>query len=75
MFSSNNSYFTYFRIVTHNPITKKVRPITDVYNLQDETLFKNFLDLDDGQTARYVQPKQLEVIVTDEQLTVTFSDE
>ena len=27
MFSSNNSYF---RIVAHNPNTKKVRPITDV---------------------------------------------
>ena len=46
LFSSNSSYF---RIVAHNPNTKKVRPITDVYNLQDETLFANFLDLDDGQ--------------------------
>ena len=72
MFNSNNSYF---RIVAHNPNTKKVRPITDVYNLQDETLSENFLDLDDGQTARVVQPKQLEVVVTEEQLTMTFSDE
>ena len=69
MFSSNNSYF---RIVAHNPNTNKVRPITDVYNLQDETLSENFLDLDDGQTARDVQPKQLEVVVTDEQLAHDF---
>ena len=39
--------------------------INDVYNLQDETLSDNFLDLDDGQPARVVQPRQLEVVVTD----------
>ena len=72
MFNTSNSCF---RIVTHNPNTKKVRPITDVYNLQDETLSDNFLDLDDGQPARVVQPRQLEVVVTDEQLTMTFNDE
>ena len=54
---------------------QEVRPITNVYSLQDETLSENFLDLDDEQTARVVQPKQLEVVVTDEQLTVTFNDE
>ena len=33
------------------------------------------MDLDDGQPARVVQPRQLEVVVTDEQLTMTFNDE
>ena len=72
LFSSNNSYF---RIVAHNPNTKKVRPITGVYNLQDETLSENFLDLDDGQPARIVEPIQLELVVTDEQCTMTFNSE
>ena len=77
MFSSNNSYF---RIVAHNPNTRKVRPVTDAYNLQDETLSVNFLDLDDGQCVTtvqtVVQPRQLEVIVTDdEQHTMTFNTE
>ena len=44
MFSGNNSYF---RIVAHNPNTKKVRPVTDAYNLHDKTLSGNFLELDD----------------------------
>ena len=44
MFSSNNSYF---RIVVYNPNTKKVRPVTDAYNLQDETLSENFSNLDE----------------------------
>ena len=72
MFNSNNFYF---RIVAHNPNTKKVRPITDVYNLQDETISENFLDLDDKKITRDVQPKQLEVVVADEQLKMTFNDE
>ena len=38
MFNSNNSYF---RIVAHIPTTKKVRPVTEAYNLQDETLSEN----------------------------------
>ena len=67
MFSSNNSYF---RIVAHNPNTRKVRPITDAYNLQDKTLSETFLDLDDGQPVTVVQavvqPKQLEVVITNE---------
>ena len=76
MFSSNNSYF---RIVAHNPNTKKVRPVTDAYNLQDETLSENFLDLDEEQSVAVVQavvqPTQLEVIVTDDQHTMTFNNE
>ena len=76
IFSSNNSYF---RIVAHNPNIKKVRSVTDAYNLQDETLSVNFMDLDEEQPVAVVQavvqPKQLEVIVTDEQHTMTFNDE
>ena len=54
-----------------------MRPVTDAYNLQDETLSENFLDLDDGQPVTavqtVVQPRQLELIVTDdEQCTMTF---
>ena len=66
LFGSSNSYF---RIVAYSPITRKVRPLTDVYNLQDET----FMDMDDQQTC-VVQP--LEVFVTDlPQDTVTFNEE
>ena len=77
IFSSSNSYF---RIVAHNPNTRKVKPVTDAYNLQDETLSKHFLDLDDGQPVTAVQAvvqrRQLEVIVTDdEQHTMTFNNE
>ena len=76
MFSSNNSYF---RIVVHNPNTRKVRPVTVAYNLQDETLSENFLDLDEEQPVAvvqaFVQPTQLEVIVTDDQHTMTFNNE
>ena len=71
MFSSNNSYF---RIVAHNPNTKKVRPVTDAYNLQDETLSENILNLDEEQPVAvvqaFVQPTQLEVIVTDDLCTM-----
>ena len=59
MFNSNNSYF---RIVAHNPNTRKVRPITGAYNLQDETLSENILDLDEEQLVAVVQPTQLEMI-------------
>ena len=72
MFSSNNSYF---RIVAHNPNTKNLRPVTDAYNLQDETLSENFLDLDEEQLVAVLQPTQLEVIVTDNQHTMTFNNE
>ena len=68
MFSSNNSYF---RIVAHNPNTEKVRPITDAYNLQDEVDEEQSI----GVVQTVVQPTQLEVIVTDEQWTMTFNDE
>ena len=72
MFHSNKSYF---RIVAHNPNTKKVRPVTDAYNLQDEILSENFLDLDEEQPVAFVQPTQLEVILTDDQCTMTFNNE
>ena len=62
MFSSSNSYF---RIVAHDPNTKKVGPVADAYNLQDGNLFENLLDLDEEQSVGVVQPTQLEVIVTD----------
>ena len=36
LFGSSNSYF---RIVAYSPNTRKVRPLTDVCNLQDETFY------------------------------------
>ena len=48
-----------------------MRPITDVYNLQEETI----LDLDDDQPTCVVQPMPLEVVVTGNQNTVTFNVE
>ena len=76
MFNNTNSYF---RTVAHNPNTKKVGPVTDAYNLQDETLSENFLDLDEKQSIAVVQtvvqPTQLEVVVTDDQHTMTFNNE
>ena len=66
LFESSNSYF---RILAYSPNTRKVRPLTDVCNLQDET----FMDLDDQPTC-VVQP--LEVIVTgDLQTTMNFNEE
>ena len=66
LFGSSNSYF---RIVAYSPNTKKVRPLTNVCNLQDET----FMELDDQPTC-VVQP--LKVIVTENpQNTVTFNEE
>ena len=66
MFGSSNSYF---RIVAYSVNTRKVRPLTDVCNLQDET----FMDLNDQPTC-VVQP--LEVIVTEHpQTTVTLNEE
>ena len=77
MFGSSNSYF---RIVAHNPNTLKVRAITGAYNLHDEVLED---DTDDAEFLDAHQPDQpiavvqpaLEVIVTDQQHTVTFSGE
>ena len=77
MFGSNNSYF---RIVAHNPNTLKVIAITGAYNLHDEVLEDGmedaeFLDaLQPDQPIAFVQPV-LEVVVTDQQCTVTFNGE
>ena len=77
MFGSNNSYF---RIVAHNPNTLKVRAITGAYNLHDEVLEDDMEDteiLDGPQPAQpiaVVQPA-LEVVVTDQQHTMTFNGE
>ena len=66
LFGSSNSYF---RIVAYSPNTRKVRPLTDVFNLPDET----FMELNDQPTCVF-QP--LEVIVTEHpQNTVTFNEE
>ena len=80
MFGSNNSYF---RIVAHNPNTLKVRAITGAYNLHDEVLED---DMDDAEFMDAPQPDQpdqpitvvqpaLEVVVTDQQHTMTFNGE
>ena len=53
LFKSCNSYF---RIVAYNPNTRKVKSITDTYNLQDETL--SLLDLDETVVHTIVQPPQ-----------------
>ena len=74
MFDSSNSYF---RIVAHNPNTLKVRAITRAHNLHDEVLeddteeFQDAPDQPDQPTA-VIQPT-LEVIVTDQQCTMTFN--
>ena len=62
IFKSNSSYY---RIVAHNPNARKVRSVTDAYNLHEETV-------DESET--FVQTSQLEVIVTGNQHTVTFND-
>ena len=77
MFGSNNSYF---RIVAHNPNTLKVRAITGAYNLHDEVLED---DMEDAGILDAPQPDQpiavvqpaLEVVVTDQQCTMTFNGE
>ena len=75
LFNSNNSYL---RIVAHNPIIHKVKPITDAYNLQDETLSENFWiwmkNKSIAVVQTVVQPTQLEVIVTNQQHTMTFNN-
>ena len=62
IFKSNSSYY---RIVAHNPNARKVKSVTDAYNLHEETV-------DESET--FVQTSQLEVIVTGNQHTVTFND-
>ena len=77
MFGSSNSHF---RIVAHNPNTLKVRAIIGAYNLHDEVLED---DMDDAETLDAPQPDQpiavvqpaLEVVVTDQQCTMTFNGE
>ena len=77
MFGGNNSYF---RIVAHNPNTLKVREITGAYNLHDEVLED---DMEDAEFLDAPQPDQpiavvqpaLEVVVTDQQHTMTFNGE
>ena len=80
MFDSSNSYF---RIVAHNPNMLKVRAITGAYNLHDEVLED---DMDDAEFLDAPQPDQsdqpiavvqpaLEVVVTDQQHTMTFNGE
>ena len=80
MFDSNNSYF---RIAAHNPNTRKVRAITGAYNLHDEVLEDDMEDaecLDAPQPDQPDQPRAviqpaLEVVVTDQQCTMTFNGE
>ena len=77
MFGSNNSYF---RIVAHNPNTLKVRAITVAYNLHDEVLEDDmedaeFLDAPQPDQAIAVVQSALEVVVTDQQCTMTFNGE
>ena len=62
IFKSNNSFYI---IVAHNPNARKVRSVTDAYNLHEETIDEN---------VTFVQTSQLEVIVTGNQHTVTFND-
>ena len=62
IFKSNNSFYS---IVAHNPNARKVRSVTDAYNLHKVTINEN---------ETFVQTSQLEVIVTGNQHTVTFND-
>ena len=81
MFDSNNSYF---RIVAHNPNTLKVRAVTGAYNLHDVELEDDTEEFQDApqpdQLDQFKQPDQsttvnkpLEVVVTDQQSTMTFN--
>ena len=80
MFGSNNSYF---RIVAHNPNTLKVRAITGAYNLHDQVLEDDVEDTEFVDAPQPDQPDQpiavvqpaLEVVVTDQQCTMTFNGE
>ena len=77
MFGSDNSYF---RIVAHNPNSMKVRAVTGTYNLQDEVLEDDMEEAEILEKPQHVQPVPvvqpvLEVVVTDQQHTVTFNNE
>ena len=62
VFKSNNSFY---RIVAHNTNARKVRSVTDAYNLHEETIDEN---------VTFMQTSELEVIVTGNQHTVTFNE-
>ena len=68
------------RIVAHNPNTLKGRAITGAYNLHNEVLDDNTEDAEildapkPAQPIAVVQPA-LEVVVTDQQCTMTFNGE
>ena len=83
MFDSTNSYF---RIVAHNPNTLKVRAVTGAYNLHHMELEDDSEEFQDApqpdQLDQSKQPDQpttvnqpLEVVVTDQQHTMTFNGE
>ena len=84
MFDSNNSYF---RIVVHNPNTLKVRAITGAYNLHDVDLEDDTEEFQDAPQPDQPDPPEqsdqptavnqptLEVVVTDQQHTMTFNSE
>ena len=78
MFDSSNSYF---RIVAHNPNTLKVRAVTGAYNLHDEILeddteeFQDAPQPDQPEQPTAVNQSTLEVVVTDQQHTMTFNGE
>ena len=78
MFDSSNSYF---RIVAHNPNTLKVRAVTGAYNLHDEVLeddteeFQDAPQPDQPEQPTAVNQPTLEVVVTDQQCTMTFNGE
>ena len=75
MFDSSNSYF---RIVAHNPNTLKVKAVTEAYNLHDVDLEDDTEELQDASQPEQptaVNQPTLEVIVTDQQCTMTFNGE
>ena len=78
MFDSSNSYF---RIVAHNPNTLKVRAITGAYNLHNEVLeddteeFQDAPQPDQPEQPTAVNQPTLEVVVTNQQHTMTFNGE
>ena len=78
MFDSINSYF---RIVAHNPNTLKVRAVTGAYNLHAEVLeddteeFQDAPQPDQSDQPTAVNQPTLEVVVTDQQHTMTFNGE
>ena len=65
MFKSYNSKIG---IIAYNPNARKVRPVSGTNNLQDE-------DQPVAVVQAVVQPIQLEVIVIDQQHTVTFNND